>query len=59
MKICFLDNSIIPYTYNDLNSKHIRGGENAIIHLSNELSKKQIFIKIDWIYCPMKCPLCV
>ena len=37
MKICFLDNSIIPYTYNDLNSKHIRGGENAIIHLSNEL----------------------
>ena len=39
MKICFLDNSIIPYTYNDLNSKHIRGGENAIIHLSNELSK--------------------
>ena len=39
MKICFLDNSIIPYTYNDLNSKNIRGGENAIIHLSNELSK--------------------
>ena len=39
MKICFLDNSTIPYTYNDLNSKHIRGGENAIIHLSNELSK--------------------
>jgi len=39
MKICFLDNSIIPYTYNDLNSKNIRGAENAIIHLSNELSK--------------------
>jgi glycosyltransferase involved in cell wall biosynthesis len=39
MKICFLDSSIIPYTYNDLNSKNIRGGENAIIHLSNELSK--------------------
>ena len=39
MKICFLDNSLIPYTYNDLNSKNIRGGENAIIHLSNELSK--------------------
>ena len=39
MKICFLDNSIIPYTYNDLNSKNIRDGENAIIHLSNELSK--------------------
>ena len=39
MKICFLDNSPIPYTSNDLNSKNIRGGENAIIHLSNELSK--------------------
>ena len=39
MKICFLDNSPIPYTTNDLNSKLIRGGENAIIHLSNELSK--------------------
>ena len=39
MKICFLDNSIISYTYNDLNSKNIRGAENAIIHLSNELSK--------------------
>ena len=39
MKICFLDNSPIPYTSNDLNSKLIRGGENAIIHLSNELSE--------------------
>ena len=39
MKICFLDGSTIPYTSNDLNSKNIRGGENAIIHLSNELSK--------------------
>ena len=39
MKICFLDNSLIPYTYNDLNSKNIRGGENIVIHLSNELSK--------------------
>jgi len=39
MKICFLDDSPIPYTSNDLNSKNIRGGENAIIHLSNELSK--------------------
>ena len=39
MKICFLDNSPIPYTSNDLNSKLIRGGENAIIHLSNELSQ--------------------
>ena len=39
MKICFLDNSPIPYTANDLNSQLIRGGENAIIHLSNELSQ--------------------
>ena len=39
MKLCFLDNSLIPYTYNDLNSVNIRGGENAIINLSNELSK--------------------
>ena len=46
MKICFLDNSIISYTYNDLNSNNIRGGENAIIHLSNELSKlgNEIFV---------------
>ena len=39
MKLCFLDNSLIPYTYDDLNSVNIRGGENAIINLSNELSK--------------------
>lgn len=45
MNICFLDNSLIPYTYNDLNSKNIRGGENAIIHLSNEFSK--LGIKVD------------
>ena len=38
MKICFLDNSPIPYTANDLNSNLIRGGENVIIHLSYELS---------------------
>ncbi len=39
MKICFLDNSQIPYTSNDLNSNKIRGGENVIIHLSKELAK--------------------
>ena len=39
MKICFLDNSPIPFTANNLNSKLIRGGESAIIHLSNELSQ--------------------
>ncbi len=46
MKICFLDNSLISYTYNDLNSKNIRGGENAIIHLSNELSKLGINVDV-------------
>ena len=39
MKICFLDNSPIPYNTNDLNSKDIRGAENVVIHLSNELTK--------------------
>jgi glycosyltransferase involved in cell wall biosynthesis len=39
MKICFLDNSRVPYTTNDLNSKDIRGAENVVIHLSNELTK--------------------
>lgn len=46
MKICILDNSLIPYTYNDLNSKHIRGGENTIIHLSNEFSKLGIITDV-------------
>ena len=39
MKICFLDNSPIPYTSKDLNSINIRGAENAIINLSQELVK--------------------
>ncbi len=39
MKICFLDNSPIPYTANDLNSKEIRGAENAVINLSQELAR--------------------
>jgi len=39
MKICFLDNSPIPYTANDLNSKDIRGAENAVINLTQELVK--------------------
>ena len=39
MKICFLDSSPIPYTSNDINSKDIRGAENILINLSNELSK--------------------
>jgi len=38
MKICFLDNSNVPYTYKDLNSKVIRGAEDVVINLSNELS---------------------
>ena len=39
MKICFLDNNIISYNYNHLNSNTIRGAENVIINLSLELSK--------------------
>ena len=39
MKICFLDNSPIQYTSNDLNSVNIRGAENAVINLSQELVK--------------------
>ena len=39
MKICFLDASNIPYTSADINSEKLRGGENAIINLSNEFAK--------------------
>ena len=46
MKICFLDNSEIPYTSKDLNSKQIRGGENVIIHLSNELAKLNHYVEV-------------
>ena len=46
MNICFLDNSEIPYTSKDLNSKDIRGAENALIHLANELSKLNNNIEI-------------
>jgi len=46
MKICFLDNSPIPYTANDLNSKYIRGGENVIIHLSKELAKLNNYVEV-------------
>ncbi len=46
MKICFLDNSAIPYTANDLNSNIIRGGENVIIHLSNELAKLNNYVEV-------------
>ena len=46
MKICFLDNSPIPYTSNDLNSKDIRGAENVIIHLSNELTKLNNYVDV-------------
>ena len=46
MKICFLDNSEIPYTSKDLNSNQIRGGENVIIHLSNELAKLNHYVEV-------------
>ena len=36
MKICFLDNSIIPYTYNDLNSKHNILTEKQDLHVNFE-----------------------
>ena len=39
MKICFLDASKIPYTSADIDSEKLRGAENAIINLSNELAK--------------------
>ena len=46
MKICFLDNSQIPYTSKDLNSKEIRGGENVIIQLSKELAKLNHYVEV-------------
>ena len=39
MKVCFLDNNIIPYSSKDINSNKIRGAENILINLSNEISK--------------------
>ena len=39
MNICFLDGIDIPYSSKDLNSIKIRGAENVVINLSNELSK--------------------
>ena len=39
MKICFLDNTQISYTSNDLYNNKIRGAENVLINLTNELSK--------------------
>ena len=38
MKICFLDNIEISYTAEDLSSSKIRGAENILINLSNQLS---------------------
>ena len=46
MKICFLDNSQIPYTSKDLNSKEIRGGESVIIQLSKELAKLNHYVEV-------------
>ncbi len=39
MKICFLDDSNISYTSEDIYSNKLRGGENTLINLSNEFSK--------------------
>jgi len=38
LKICFLDNNQIPYNSNYIYNSQIRGAENAIINLSNELA---------------------
>jgi len=46
MKICFLDNSQIPYTSKDLNSKEIRGGESVIIQLSKELARLNHYVEV-------------
>ena len=39
MKICFLDNTQVSYTSNDIYTNKIRGAENLIISLTNEFSK--------------------
>ena len=39
MKICFLDNSNISYTANNLNSIDIKEAENVVTNLSQELVK--------------------
>ena len=39
MKICFLDDSNISYTSEDIYSNKLRGGENTLINLSNEFSR--------------------
>ena len=33
MKICFLDNNLIPYTSKDITSEKLRGAENILINL--------------------------
>ena len=38
MNICFLDNVNISYTSRDIDSNKLRGAENVIINLSNELN---------------------
>ena len=39
MDICFLDNSSVDYTSEDLNSNKLRGAETVLINLSKELYK--------------------
>ena len=40
MKVCFLDNNIIPYSSKDINSNRIRGAENILINLAKEISNQ-------------------
>jgi glycosyltransferase involved in cell wall biosynthesis len=42
-----LDNSPVPYTAKDLNSRDIRGGENIIIHLSKELARLDNYVEVS------------
>ena len=38
MKICFLENTKFEYSFIDIHSSKLRGAENVLINLSNQLS---------------------
>jgi glycosyltransferase involved in cell wall biosynthesis len=39
MKICFLENTKFEYSYKDIHSSKLRGAENILINISNNLTK--------------------
>ena len=39
MKICFVDTTKLNYSYQDIKSEKIRGGESSLINLSKKLSE--------------------